>query len=111
MAKERRVPLSAPIGAHGELVKEVVLREPRASDFFSLGDPFVWAQNADGSMFPVENSEAIRAYLDRCVVSPDPLLMGQIGLADAMAVKAAMLDFFVQARTTSTTPATSSSSS
>lgn len=101
------VKLKKPVTAHNELISEVVLREPRAHDFFTLGDPYVVARNDDGSMFPVEDRNIIKDYIDRCVVKPDPMLLGMIGLADAMAVKEAVLGFFVSARSTSETPATS----
>lgn len=110
MAKEKRITLIEPISGHGELIKEVVLREPRSSDFFSLGPPYVIAQNVDGSTFPVEYSEIIKTYLDKSCVSPDPLLLAQLGLADAMAVKDALLSFFTQAQAILSKPATSSSS-
>lgn len=109
MAKERRIKLIEPISGHGEQITEVVLREPRSNDFFSLGVPYVWAQNADGSTFPVEYSEIIKAYLEKCCASPDPLLLSQLCLTDAMAVKDAMLGFFTQAQATLSKPATSSS--
>lgn len=109
MAKERRVTLVEPISGHGELIKEVVLREPRSNDFFSLGPPYVFAQNADGSTFPVEYSEVIKAYMEKSCVSPDPLLLAQLGLTDAMAVKDALLSFFTQAQATLSRPAISSS--
>lgn len=100
MSKEKRITLLDPIAGHGELIREVVLREPRYKDYFSLGDPYVIAQNADGSALPVENPEAIQSYLDRCVVSPEPLLLAGLSLADAMAVKGALLSFFATAQMT-----------
>lgn len=110
MAKEVKVPLSEPIQGHDELIREIVLREPSAMDYYSLGDPHLYARNPDGSIVSLESGETIKAYLDRCIVSPNPILAGQIGLADAMAVKAALLSFFETAQATSTKPATSSSS-
>jgi hypothetical protein len=109
MAKEKRVALKSPLSGHGELIREVVLREPRAADLWSIGEPFVWARNADGSMLPIENNDAIRTYIERCCASPDPLLLGGLSLADAMAVKEAVLGFFVASQATSSPPATSSS--
>ena len=109
MAREERVQLRDPIQGHGELINEVVLREPRSHEFFSLGEPFIVAKNSDGSMFPVENGDAIRSYIERCCVKPDALLLGQLSLSDAMAVKEAMLRFFEQAQATSKAPATPSS--
>lgn len=100
MSKEKRVTLLEPISGHGELIREVVLREPRYKDYFSLGEPYVIAQNADGSALPVESPDAIQAYLERCVVSPEPLLLAGLGLADAMAVKGALLSFFAMAQVT-----------
>ncbi|MCA0417349.1 MAG: phage tail assembly protein [Proteobacteria bacterium] len=101
------VKLKKPITAHNEVISEVVLREPRAHDFFTLGDPYVIARNGDGSVFPVEDRGVIQDYMERCVVKPDPALIGTLGLADAMAVKEAVLGFFVSARSTLEMPATS----
>jgi hypothetical protein len=110
MANQKTIDLSSPLPGHGELIRKVVLKEPTYADYMSLGDPFVIARNSDGSLFPVENGDVIRAYIDRCCVSPDPLLLAGLSLADAMAVKGAVLSFFTEAQATPSTPVTSSSS-
>lgn len=107
MAKEVKIPLSKPIEAHDEVIREVVLREPSAMEYYTLGDPHLYARNTDGSIVSLESGETIKAYLERCIISPNPILAAQIGLADAMAVKEALLGFFEKAQKTSTTPATS----
>jgi hypothetical protein len=100
MAKEVKIELVEPITGHEGQIRHVVLREPNAADCWELGEPFVVARNPDGAVYAVENDVTIKRYIERCVVSPNTLLLGRLGLADALAVKAALLDFFTKARST-----------
>jgi hypothetical protein len=97
VAKTTEIVLTSPITGHGGAISRLVIREPKAADFFALGEPQVIARNPDGTVYAVENDAAIRDYVSRCV-DCDPLLLSQLSLADAMAVKAAVLDFFLAAR-------------
>jgi hypothetical protein len=99
MARQTRVPLQEPIDGHGGKVTAVVVREPTAAEYFAIGEPQVTARNPDGTIYSIENDASIDAYMDRCIVEPDPLLAKkQMGLADGIAVKAALLGFFLAAR-------------
>ena len=98
MANEKRVPLSEPIDAHGKQITEAVVREPTYADLMQFGEPSVVARNPDGTIYAVENDAAIRQYLDRCVVEPDPSLLRAVPLRDAIAIKAALIGFFTDAR-------------
>lgn len=96
MARETKtVILKRPFddGAGGRVTK-VVLQEPTAPDFFALGAPRTWVKSA-GGMALVDDDAAIKAYVERCIVEPDPLIaMRQMSVLDAMAVKDTLLDFF-----------------
>lgn len=111
--KTATIELSEPIVGH-EPIRRVILREPQARDYFSLGEPSVFAQNGDGTaVYAIENPDVIQRYIERCLVEPkDPLALGQLCLSDAMRVKEACLSFFTDGRVkASNSPATSSSSS
>jgi hypothetical protein len=101
MAKTVTVKLSAPITAHDKVISSLTFREPNYNDYIALSDPVILAQNADGSLFPVENGETIRQYVERCLIEVDPLLLGELPLADAIKIKRAITDFFADARETS----------
>jgi hypothetical protein len=96
MARERKsVPLKKPFDdGKGGKVTAIILQEPSAPDFFELGAPQTWVRSRDG-MALIDNDAAIKAYVERMIVEPDPLLaMTQMGVVNAIAVKEAVLDFF-----------------
>lgn len=96
MARERKdVPLKRPFDdGKGGKVTKIVLQEPSGSDYFALGAPQTWVR-ATGGMALVDNDVAIRAYVERLIVEPDPLLaMNAMHVLDAIAVKDAVIDFF-----------------
>lgn len=112
MAKTITLDLVEPIEAHDELVRQVVLREPRGADYFALGDPFVVARNPDGTLFEVVNEGVVKGYIERLAEKPNAALLGTISAADAIKLRQKVLDFFYAARaSTSPAPQTSSSSS
>ena len=82
-------------GPNNLQVKEVILREPMYDDVIELGDPYMIAVTASKVPFQVENSEVIRAYLDRCIVEPkDPALLKQVNARTAIEIKDKLLAFF-----------------
>lgn len=105
MAKSIAIDLAEPLKGHGAPVKTITVAEPKGKDFYRLGDPYVVARNPDGTLFHVENDELVRAYIEACV-DCDPLLLDQLTLGDAMAVKDAVLGFFTDARSSRTKPST-----
>lgn len=96
--KTATIKLTGEVLVHGEPVKEIVIREPRGAELFSLGEPVLHSHSLTGGVLTetlVENDEIIRAYLNRCLEAPrDPSVFDQLSLADAKAVKKALLDFF-----------------
>jgi hypothetical protein len=96
MARERKsIPLKKPFDdGKGGKVTAIILQEPSAPDFFELGAPQTWVRSRDG-MALIDNDAAIKAYVERMIVEPDPLLaMTQMGVVNAIVVKEAVLDFF-----------------
>jgi hypothetical protein len=88
------IPLKKPFAGADGMVTEIELRRPVGSDFFALGAPQTWVRAA-GGMALVDNDAAIRAYAERLIVKPDPLLaMAKMDVLDAIAVKDAITDFF-----------------
>lgn len=102
MAKQIIIKLIEPfqgMGKDGELVNEVIVREPNGRDFAELGEPYVFARNGKELIITAENENAIKAYIERCIVQPNVLLtMNGLKLADMIQVKEAILDFFAVAR-------------
>ena len=94
--KQITVALKRPFpGAEGP-VNSIILQEPTAGDYFALGAPQTWVK-ASGGMALVDNDQAIKAYAERLIVKPDPLLaMTQMSVLDAIAVKDTILGFFME---------------
>ncbi|MGC2774324.1 MAG: hypothetical protein WA418_01670 [Bradyrhizobium sp.] len=96
MAREtKEIPLPKPFdNGKGGMVTKIVLQEPSAPDYFALGDPQTWVRASAGAAL-VDNDAAIKAYTERMIIEPDPLLaMSQMGLLNAIAVKRGILGFF-----------------
>lgn len=99
MAGEIRVPLPDPVETHEGFVQVAVFREPVARDFFALGEPMQAVRGADGEVFIVEKDAVIEGYLSRLVQAPlDPIILGSMSLANAMACREDFVGFFGQAR-------------
>ena len=99
-------------GFQDETVERVILREPKAREFFSLGEPTVMARSPDGTVFATERPDVVADYIAACVIEPSSkAVLDNLSLADAMRVKAAMLDFFGNARELASPIGATSSSS
>lgn len=97
----KTIQLKKPFDLPGGKVTQVVVQEPTAADYFSLGSPQTWVR-ASGGMALVDNDEAIRAYAERLIKEPDPLIaMTQMSVLDAIAVKDAIVSFFRESDPTS----------
>lgn len=109
---KKTIKLDDPLKGHGGEITHVIVREPRASDLFELGEPWAHARNKDGGIISAEHTEVVRAYIERLVEEPkDQIILGQMSLSDGIRVKEAVLDFFGAARLRAFgTTATSSSS-
>lgn len=99
MPKQTTIPLSEPLAGHEGKITQVIVRSPKAAEFFLYGEPYAYARNRDGTVFTVENAETVKSYIDVLIVEPkDKLLIAQLELTDAMKVKEAVLGFFTAAR-------------
>jgi hypothetical protein len=96
MARERKeITLKKPFdGGPKGTITTVIVQEPTAAEFFALGSPQTWVR-ASGGMALVDNDAAIRAYAEKLIVEPNPLLaMTHMSVLDAIAVKDAIISFF-----------------
>jgi hypothetical protein len=90
------VKLSKPVEVFGKRIGAVELKEPTGGLYTKLGEPRTLIFSASGGGYWVENVDTISSYLDQLVVydTGGLILMSLLNLEDAMAVKAAFLDFF-----------------
>jgi hypothetical protein len=95
---EKTITLSTPITVHGGVTTQVVVREPKGKDYIELGHPTTLVRTKNG-VAEVQNDDVIAAYINRCVDVDPLLLVQQASLKDAMAIKDAVLDFFIGAQT------------
>lgn len=103
MAKTKTVVLSEPIEGHDDArFSRLVFREPTYRELMALGEPTARAYDVGhGMAYSADKDEVIRQYAEKLLVEPaDALLLNQLGLADALRVKEAVLDFFSEARAT-----------
>jgi hypothetical protein len=100
MEKSVTIKLVEPIIAHQGAVREITVKAPGLPLYQQYGNPYEFLPTDDGKSVYVENDRAIEAYMKACVVPPDddPLLLDQVGLQDAIALREAILGFFVAAR-------------
>jgi hypothetical protein len=99
MLKTVTIKLSEPIVGHEGPITEVELRSPNLMEYARIGEPATWVKAGEDRYLSIDNDHAVEAYVQACVVEPkDKLLLNQIGLADGMAIKDAILDFFGEAR-------------
>ena len=111
----KTITLTKPIVGH-ETVRELELREPTWNEYSELGDPFVWAPRGDDMVVATPIMDRVKAYAERLVLmngrEGDPLILGQLCLADSRAVKDAVLGFFLAAeKATEASPSSSTTSS
>lgn len=93
------ITLEKPLVSHQGQVRKLTLSEPTGNDYLRIGEPVQHARNTDGTVFVVENEEAIREYIIAGLPPElDDPLIGQLSLADAMKAKDAVLGFFQAAR-------------
>ncbi|MCA0275870.1 MAG: hypothetical protein LCH86_07700 [Proteobacteria bacterium] len=105
----KTVKLTRSYTVHGKSFDCVVLREPKMKDLLALGEPWEAVSGVDGSRVPIEYLDRIEGYIDRLAIEPTADHLTELGLADALAVKAALGDFFIEARRPSTSSTASSS--
>mgnify|MGYP000858083154 CR=1 FL=1 len=111
MFEERKtIKLTRSYTVHGTTFDTVVLRSPKLKDLLFIGSPAELQMSGGKNTVLIEFPERIEQYLERIAESPTADMLTDILLPDALLVKEAVLDFFTQARKTSSPPPTSSSS-
>lgn len=88
----RVVGLERAITTHNGIVKQVRLRQPTYKDFMDLGDPATMIVGP-GTVFPHDDLPVIKQYVER-LSDMDPLLLEQLSLLDALALRDAVKSFF-----------------
>ncbi|MCJ2077888.1 hypothetical protein MKK68_19950 [Methylobacterium sp. E-016] len=105
------IKLEAAIAGH-EAARELVFREPKWSEFMRLGPCYRWVPRGDGNMIAVPDNDVIERYAEACLVKPnDPLMLSQLGLADAHKVVDLFVGFGLAAEGVAAASRTSSSTS
>lgn len=100
MMAEKIVKLSRKYEAFGKVFDSVTLREPKLRDHFQLGDPVEIHSGPDGQgRFVIEHLDRVQGYLDRLAVPEKPgrECIDDLDLADSIALKQAVNDFFTEA--------------
>lgn len=112
MPKTVTITLREPIVGHRGTITEIVLRAPNLTQYAAIGEPVTAVPGESGKLVYIENDQAIAGYMEACMVEPkDKLLLDQVQLADAMNIRDAVVDFFVEARRESRSPTSPTSSS
>lgn len=98
----KRVRLSRSYVAFGAPVDVAIVSEPTGGLYLDLGEPYERQFTASGEPVVIENTVAVRGYIEGCVTFPDngdpvPILR-QLSLADIRAVKREVLGFFEGAK-------------
>lgn len=107
MAQQKTIAIQGtkPQGHDAIPIATIVLREPKYADFIALGEPTVWTPGPNGIATRVDVPEVIGEYVERCLVEPkDHLLLRQLDLVDAMAVRDAVVGFFIEAEARQSPP-------
>lgn len=107
----KTIQLTTPLVTHEGPVSAIELREPKARDFFTLGEPYSWVRPEGGQPVPVMIPETMLAYVERCMVKPGAEMLAQVSLADALRLEDAIADFFGDARRAAFPVSATSSSS
>jgi hypothetical protein len=112
----KTIELLEPIkGPGGKQISAITLREPKYRDYMELDLPVIYVRLENGGGFQQETPSAIRVWVER-LADCDPNFMERLCLADTIALRDTVNDFFIEARTRSAStrstgsPDTSSSS-
>jgi hypothetical protein len=106
------ITLKQPILGH-EVVREVKMRRPTGDEILTMGFPYTFQPTPDGGRLFIENNEAIKFYVEACIVEPkDKLaLLTQIEMEDVLELREQVMGFFLEAQTARRTSPKSSTAS
>jgi hypothetical protein len=93
----KRVELERPVKGHGGVeIRAITLRDPRYLDYMDIGLPSIWVSVESGG-FEQEATNSTREWIER-LCDCDPNFLGQLSLADTLALRDAVMSFFREAR-------------
>jgi hypothetical protein len=93
-------------------IKSIEIREPTCAEFIDIGEPKIWARSADGGIFAIEQSAAVKMFLDRCLnVENGSAIFSLLSLKDGQALKGALFGVFTDAAAPQTSNSDGDSSS
>jgi hypothetical protein len=93
---KRTIDLIEPIKSHRGMIKKIVLREPKYSDFIDLGMPATWVSLPNGGGFLQEEPAILGRWIERlCDVELTALEL--LPLRDVLAIRLAVVSFFTGA--------------
>lgn len=87
--------LTEPIKGHGGMIASVTLREPKYADFIDLGMPTTWVSLSEGG-FSQETPSILGQWIER-LADIDPNFLSQLRLRGTLALRGAVLSFFIEA--------------
>jgi hypothetical protein len=90
----KTITLSEPLG----MITKIVLRGPRYADLIVLDMPATWVELPGGGGFLQVTPAVLAAWIER-LADIDPDYLPLLCLRDALAVRCAVLQFFIEAST------------
>lgn len=88
---------SGPYEVNGVIIHKVRVKAPTGTKYLDLGEPWTVQATAQGPVL-IPLDAVVREYIDHCLEVPsgcDPLvLLAQLSVADARAIRRGVLDFF-----------------
>jgi hypothetical protein len=91
----KTVELTQSIKGHRGQITKISLREPKYGDFMDLGMPTTWVSLEKGG-FSSETASVIGQWIER-LADCDPNFLQQLSLRDTLALRGAVLNFFIEA--------------
>jgi hypothetical protein len=102
MSGEKTIRLSRRYEAHGRAFDSLTFREPKMADFEAIGEIAERQPFAAGGEMVLYHDDRVWKYRDRLLKRGDDLPsaadLGDLDLADAIAVKDTVASFFTRAR-------------
>lgn len=102
MSGEKTVTLSQGYEAHGRTFRSLTFREPKMVDYEAIGEIAEYQPAPNGGMMIIHHDDRVWQYRDRLLKRGEGLPgaedLGELTLADAIAVKEAISGFFTEAR-------------
>ncbi len=93
------LPLSREYEVKGITFRHLDIRPPRGVDYWTFGSPYGWHPNTDGRQTFIEYPQILKSYAEWCVKPVDRLtaaeMIDALNMRDTIALKVAVIDFFM----------------